>query len=148
VYEPDTFHGDVMTVLPHNYRSVSKILSILFIEAWLFQQPVFGMTAILAKRTEWFAIVAADSRAISTEGKPRDGHTCKIQLLDRYSFFAGAGVTSNKSGTPGESPFIAKQEALHAYQPTASLENVANAWASSMETIYYEQPLTWKRGIL
>jgi hypothetical protein len=137
-----------MPALRYNCRFARKILCIFLLEAWLVQQPVFDMTAILAKRTGSFIIIAADSRAISTGGKPRDDQTCKIQLLDRYSFFAGAGVTSNASGTPGEFPFVAKQEALHAYRPTASLEDVANAWANSMEAIYYGQPLTWKRGIV
>jgi hypothetical protein len=105
-----------MTILRHNFHSVSKILFILLIEAWFFQQPVFGMTAILVKLTGSFAIIAADSRAIGTEGKRRDDQTCKIQLLDQYSFFAGAGVTSNEFGTPGEFPFVAKQDAASGYR--------------------------------
>jgi hypothetical protein len=136
-----------MTVLRYKNR-LRRIFCFLFSLTWLVQQPAFGMTAILVQRAGSFIIVAADSRAISTGGGLPDDQTCKIQLLDKYSFFAGAGITYNKSGTPGEFPFVAKQEAINAYRPNASIESVADAWAGSMEAIFSKQPLTWKHGIL
>jgi hypothetical protein len=126
---------------------VRKILSGLLVSILLSQQAD-AMTAILVKRGASFLIVAADTRVTGSRGEIRDYAECKIQLLDKQSFFASAGVTSNKHGIPGELVFDTKKEAARVFQPSAELRDSADAWGDAMVSIYRSQPDSWKQPII
>jgi len=133
----------IMSIAAYFHHPISKLAYLILAEALCFQNPGHCNTVIVQVRRDDSVVIAADTLTQTWAGPtPKTSYACKIEQLDPYSVFAASGLTS------GAGPVGVYEEAKTQFISSNPASANAEAWANSVEAIYYQSPEEWKKVIV